>query len=300
MPDDIEKSDPPDENAEKPPTPETTALTPSDSPAERDPLAGFPQWARILNLYKWPIAAMFGCVILLAGYIIMLKAAKDTARSVGDGVQNVIDSVKDVALKFNTGYITETFTSAIPELNSSGMNLELTSMQVTETIYRSDAKNTLWDSVYLGTTTTEIRVPVTYRYYLDLVGPWELDVSGQNCIVKAPAFKPTLPPAIHTQRLQKRSDRGWARFNESQQMSELERNITPTINRYAADFRHRDLVREACRKKVAEFVRDWLLKEDQWRTDRFHSIRVVFADEADHQPEQYAPTIRIKEPLPGQ
>lgn len=296
MSDDIEKNAP---SKEPPPAPETTAVATADPPpADRDPLAGFPQWARILNLYKWPLAAIFCCAIMLAGYVVILNAAKDTARSMGDGVQSVIDNVKDVALKFNTGYITETFTSAIPELNSSGMNLELTSMQVVETIYRTDAKNALWDSVYLGTTTTEIRVPVTYRYYLDLVGPWELDVSGQSCIVKAPAFKPTLPPAIHTQRLQKRSERGWARFNESQQMTALERSITPTIQKYANDFRHRDLVREACRKKVGEFVRDWLLREDQWRTDRFHSIRVVFADEDDHKPEQFAPTIRIKEPLP--
>ena len=81
-------------------------------------------------------------------------------------------------------------------------------------------------------------------------------------------------------------------------MMELERSITPTISKYAADVRHRDLVREECRKKVAEFVRDWLLREDQWRSDRFHSIRVVFADEANYKPEQFAPTIRIKEPLP--
>lgn len=296
MPDDIEKSDPP---TEKPaPREETTALATTDPPAEHDPLAGFPQWVRILNLYKWPVAAVFCCALMLAGYVIMLKAAKDTARSMGDGVQSVIESVTDAARKFNTGYITETFTSAIPELNSAGMNLELTSMQIVETINRTDAKNTLWDSVYLGTTTTEIRVPVTYRYYLDLVGPWELDVSGQTCIVRAPSFKPVLPPAIHTDRMRKNSERGWARFNETQQMNSLEHSITPTISRYADDFRHRDLVREACRKKVAEFVRDWLLKEDQWRDDRFHTIRVVFADEANYKPEQFAPTIRIKEPLP--
>ena len=55
-----------------------------------------------------------------------------------------------------------------------------------------------------------------------------------------------------------------------------------------------------CLGNFRDNERDWLLREDQWRTDRFHSIRVVFADETDHQPEQFAPTIRIKEPLPGQ
>ncbi len=270
---------------------------------ERDPLAGFPQWVRILDLYKWPLAAMFACVIALIGYMVALKAAKETAVSAGQAVQDTIDSVGDaaarVAERFHAGYITETFTSAIPELNSSGMKLELAMMRSVETFRRSEAKTALWDSVYLGTTTTEIRVPVTYRYHLDLVGPWKLDVEGQSCIVEAPAFQPTQPPAIHTERMQKWSERGWARFNEEQQMSALERNITPSIQRFAADDKHMSLVREECRKKVAEFVRDWLLREDQWRTDRFSSIKVIFADEKEFEAGQFAPTIRIKEPLPG-
>ncbi len=276
----------------------------SKAPADdgRDPLAEFPQWVRILNLYKWPLAIMFACVIALIGYMVALKAAKDTASSAGRAVQDTIRNVKnaaaEVAERFHAGYITETFTSAIPELNSSGMKLELASLRSVETFRRSEAKTALWDSVYLGTTTTEIRVPVTYRYHLDLVGPWKLDVDGHVCIVEAPAFQPTQPPAIHTDRMQKWSERGWARFNETEQMNQLERNITPSIERFAADSKHKELVREECRKKVAEFVRDWLLREDQWNTDRFHTIKVIFADEKNFEPGQFAPTIRIKEPLP--
>jgi len=39
------------------------------------------------------------------------------------------------------------------------------------------------------------------------------------------------------------------------------------------------LVREEARKTVAGFVKNWLLKEDQWREDRFHSVIVRFSDE---------------------
>ena len=45
---------------------------------------------------------------------------------------------------------------------------------------------------------------------------------------------------------------------------------------------------------MAEFVKSWLLKEDQWRTDRFHTIKVIFADESDALPDRVAPTIQLK------
>ena len=79
--------------------------------------------------------------------------------------------------------------------------------------------------------------------------------------------------------MQKRSESGWARFDAREQMAELERSLTPRLARHAADSRRLAIVREECRKTVAEFVRDWLLKEDHWRKDRFSTIKVVFADE---------------------
>ena len=46
-------------------------------------------------------------------------------------------------------------------------------------------------------------------------------------------------------------------------MDELERGLTPTLATYSSDPRHMALVREECRKNVAQFIRDWLLKERQ-------------------------------------
>jgi hypothetical protein len=56
--------------------------------------------------------------------------------------------------------------------------------------------------------------------------------------------------------------------------------MTPTLNQRAGDHAHVKLVREACRQSVAAFVRKWLMREGQWRGDRFTSIVVVFPDEA--------------------
>lgn len=148
--------------------------------------------------------------------------------------------------------------------------------------------------IYLGKTVSEISVPVTYRYHLVLRDPWRLEVSGSTCIVHAPAMRPSLPPAIHTDQMQKRSEAGWARFDAREQMAELERSLTPRLTRTAGDPRRLALVRDECRKTVAEFVRDWLLREDHWRHDRFTAIRVVFADEREPKPELAPPTISLR------
>src|SRR5204863_7545034 len=145
-----------------------------------------------------------------------------------------------------------------------------------------------------GKTVSEIRVPVTYRYHLRLSDPWQLDVLGQSCIVFAPRIRASLPPAIHTDRMEKNSEAGWGRFNAREQMTDLEKSITPTLSQYASDGKHTALAREQCRKTVAEFVKTWLLKEDHWRTDRFRTIKVIFADETNAVPEQVLPTIQLK------
>ncbi len=198
----------------------------------------------------------------------------------------VLDHTAGIAAKFRQAHITETFTSALPKLaRTPGGNLELATSTSTETLTRADERTIAWDMIYLGKTVSEISVPVTYRFHLQLRDPWKLEVVGNTCIVRAPAIRPSLPPAIHTEGMRKHSEAGWARFDAREQMAELERSITPRLTRLAGDPRRLALVREECRKTVAEFVRDWLLREDHWRQDRFSSIKVVFADEPDAKPE---------------
>ena len=77
-------------------------------------------------------------------------------------------------------------------------------------------------------------------------------------------------------------------------MAELERSLTELLSRRAADPDSIDLVRETCRRRVAEFVRNWLLVEDQWHRDRFRSVTVVFADEEIREPPSLPPTLFLE------
>ncbi len=249
-----------------PPPPVATAPPPPAAPVP--PRRVEPWWVKL------------AIVLLLCGTIIF-------------ATRMVLDRTAGIAAKFRQQHITETFTSALPILaRTPGGALELATATSTETLTRTDERTIAWDMFYLGKTVSEISAPVTYRYHLNLRDAWKLDVSGNTCIVRAPAIRPSLPPSIHTEGMKKRSESGWARFDAREQMAELERSLTPRLTRNAEDPRRLAIVREECRKTVAEFVRDWLLREDHWRKDRFDTIKVVFTDEP-VEPALALPTLRL-------
>ena len=73
------------------------------------------------------------------------------------------------AAKFKTGQITNTFRAEIPVFKSAGIGLlEVGTAKTTETFKKSDGRTIA--GIPLGATVTEISVPVTYRYHLDLAG----------------------------------------------------------------------------------------------------------------------------------
>jgi len=264
-------------------------------PPTEPPRPGGTTWTDLLISLRWPLVIIVLAVAVLLVYVWTVGGAADLAEEIGQGVVQVGEQLDSIAESFRTGTITETFVSALPELTAGGSGkLELATATSTETFNRTDELRVLWDWVSLGETVVEIRVPVTYRYHLRMDDPWRLQISGQTCIVHAPQIRPSLPPAIHTDRMQKRTQSDWLRFDAEQQLEELERSITPTLVATANDPLRIANVREECRDTVAGFVRNWLLDEDHWRDDRFHNIVVLFADETDLDPEFQPPTLSLE------
>jgi hypothetical protein len=244
-----------------------------------------------LRSWRWPLVVVSVAALIYVGSWQACKAFQSTQ----DAAVDAVEELAGIADRFKTGTITTTFVAAIPRLvTDGGTKLELAAFEAEETFTRTDERRLLFDTVSMGTTVTEIRVPVTYRYHLRLDEPWRLEVREQSCIVFAPRIRPTVPPAIHTDGLSKRGERGWLRFNVDEQMDELERNLTELLVRRAADPDNLDLVRETCRRRVAEFVRNWLLVEDHWHKDRFRAVTVVFEDEQVEEPSALPPTIFLE------
>ena len=218
--------------------------------------------------WKTAIAALTLLLLVLIGVCVFFKIVHDTRETANDFARN-----------FVTGRITTTFIEDIPTISSTHGNvLELATSRSVETFEREDARNSFWDNFYIGTTTAEIRAPVTFRYHLMLSDPWRLAAKGNVCIVYAPQFQASLPPAIDTSAMEKRAESGWARFDKDQQLDQLEKDMTGMLNRRATNKAHLDLVREQCRGSVAEFVKNWLIQRAQW-TNTFDAIVVLFPDE---------------------
>ena len=257
-----------------------------------------------LTEWRWPMVVMALGVMALIAFLQTIETAKDTtkvtknavdtARHISETVREVTEAAVTIAENFTQAKITETFVESLPEVKDAGEGrLEVATMKNTKTFNRTDRLTILWDTVSLGTTVTEIKVPATFRYHIRLSEPWKLEVREQNCIVIAPTLRATTPVAIHTSEMEKRSDQGWARYNADDQMTALEKSLTPRLNGYARSEEHLGVVREHARKTVAEFVRQWLMKENHWREDRFRTIHVIFADEAKAEDYPAKPTLEL-------
>jgi hypothetical protein len=244
-----------------------------------------------VTAWRWPIVVLVIAVLVFLGG----RAACRVVSDMGRAADSRLDQVADLADRFTTENITTTFLSALPRLApDAGAKLELTAIQTTETLTRTSDRRVFFDLVPLGATVSEIRVPVVYRYHLSLDEPWRLEVAEHAVRVHAPAIRATLPPAIDTAGMEKRSSRGWLRFDSDDEMDELERHLTELLSRRAQDPDSIDLVRETCRRTVAEFVRNWLLAEEQWRSDAIRSVTVIFADESPPEPTLLPPTVELQ------
>jgi hypothetical protein len=162
-------------------------------------------------------------------------------------------------------------------MRTAGGLLEVATLSVDEHFSRRDAK-ALW-GVPLGETVSEVRVPVTYRYHIELAREWPVQIEGTRATVRAPALEASLPVAFDTGAMQRSTTSGWARFNARENLAAVERSMSIELQARAQSARYRALVREDARKTVAEFVGKWLLTEQRWPREPGYSVNVVFADD---------------------
>jgi hypothetical protein len=157
-----------------------------------------------------------------------------------------------------------------------GGQLEIAAVAARETLTRSDPK-VLLDLIDLGTTVSEVRVDAVYRYHVEMARAWPLRIVAKTCLVQAGAVRPTLPVAFDTSTVERRTASGWARFDKAKNLGALESSLTLLLAGRAPLYRHQ--AQEAGRAVVAEFVLEWLVREQQWRRDPQHRVVVVFDDD---------------------
>lgn len=239
--------------------------------------------------WRWPVTLMVLAMLAFAGYWITIKETTSIFKGGAKKASEVGDMLSGAADTFNTQQISQSFLSQLPtKIEQGGDQLEVANYEAVESFRSESQRKLAWDKIDLGTTVSEVRVPVTYRYHVLLSDKWNLEVHDNICFVTAPRIRPTQPPAIHTHRMEKFASRGWLRFDSMESMEQLQRTITPTVISYAADDKHIALIKDSARKGIAGFVKNWLLDQDYWNTNSITRIIVSFDGEetSDFQPGQ--------------
>jgi hypothetical protein len=173
-----------------------------------------------------------------------------------------------------------TFHESIMKITANqGDILEVATLEADETLTRSDTKSLFDDLIYLGTTVSEIRARITYRYHIKLSEDWNITAENKTLHVTAPRIQPSLPPAIHTETMEKRSTAGWLRFNERENLDTLERSLTPMVASMSLTPAKMTLVREYARKSIADFVRTWILSRSEWKEYEIERVEINFPEE---------------------
>lgn len=241
--------------------------------------------------FKW--FALILCVLLVMSGVVAWKFFDKAWAELKDSV----GWVRELPGKLTSQDITVLFRESVTQIASTdGDVLEVATLETDETVTKYDMRTALSNLLYLGTTTSEIRTPVVYRYHIRLSDPWQLGVQGERCIVQAPAVRPSVPPAIRTDRMEKKSEAGWLRFNAAENLAALERDLTPALEKRAGNRHHIDLVREASRKSVAEFVKKWLLQSEAGKQTGVKSVVVVFPDDPKAAAAALPPTVTVEAP----
>ncbi len=229
--------------------------------------------------WRWPIALMVVAALALVAYLVTLHRLTSAAERMGEIPSNLVSGLTEAVSTFLTGDVTRRFVSSLPVQENVGVGrLEVAVAKTTETLTRNDEQRAFWDLVSLGTTQVEIRVPVTWRWHLPLDDGWIATLEDGVLTVVAPAPRPSLPPAIHTDGIERRTEADWLRFDAPLRLAELERELTPLLAARATDPSHRALARESARQTVERFALLWIARERE-DTGPIRAVAVKFADE---------------------
>jgi hypothetical protein len=192
-------------------------------------------------------------------------------------------SAMETLKQFPGAFLTTQTTIKTDELliemgRTHGDILEVASpLKTMETFSKADARFAAWGWVYLGTATSEMKVPATYRFHIKLSELRQARVDGNILIVTAPVIHPTLPVAFDTTKLEKKSDGTWLRFDAAQQLDELEKSVTPALATRAQG--HVNTVRENARSDIAEFIQKWIVEAHPEYREHIKAVKVIFPGE---------------------
>lgn len=244
-------------------------MSDSPDPAQDTPATPSGNGAGSGNTGCWRAFMVLGVVFIVAATVVAFFFA-DAARQFLD--------------KFTGGSFMTTKTTLKTEeillemRRTHGDELAVASpMIMMETFSKADVRFAAWGWVYMGTATSEIKVPATYRFHIKLSEIKQARIDDNVLVVTAPVIHPTLPVAFDTAKMEKKMDDTWLRFDAAQQLADLEKTVTPALAARAKA--HVNTVRENARKDIEEFVQKWIVETHPDYRDQIKAVKVIFPGE---------------------
>lgn len=173
--------------------------------------------------------------------------------------------------------VTHSALDQIEVMRTNGGLLQVSTIRSPE-LFQATQDHTIF-GVHVGKTISQIRVPATFHYHVELAPEWKITVRDKTFIVIAPRVKPTLPVAIDTAKLEKLTSGTWSLLTGQSELDQLQKSITQSLAQKAVTPVFIQLQREAARKTVTEFVTKWVLEQRGGQPATGHTVRVFFADE---------------------
>ncbi len=239
---------------------------------------------------KYAAFAVVGVAFIVCGYLLLVQF---TPRNLAGAMTTPLEKGVTLTgrfLKYVGNFLTTTNKSSRTEIEIG---------RVTSTdkigpliVAKQDIalKFTNVDERLLGTSTADARLRATAYYYVPLLGAaadWRIEAQEKDgvrvCVVHAPALRVLTPINIDTRTLEIKASAGTLRSNQQEMTDAALADITPRLNREALD--QAPNVRNAARKTIAAFVKNWLLSSNAWGGQKLNAVQVIFpgetAEEAD-------------------
>jgi hypothetical protein len=227
-------------------------------------------WPRVVIILGI-LAILVGSGVWVANRLMGVPGATfDKTREV---VREIGGQVATVARAFREGTLRQEFVSQATTLTGT-KRLQVATLNQSESFQRSEGNNLAWGMIPLPKVVVQAQAPVEYTYYLDLEGTWEFRQEDHTITVLAPPINANTP-ALDVSALTFYTLEGSVWRDETAVRERLRDGLTGALAKRARD--NEKLVREVGRKKVTEFVEQWL--SEKFGDAKEYKVKVVFPDE---------------------
>lgn len=189
----------------------------SDPSEERPPVIQperLPGWRMPGTAFWVFLTLMISALIVYFGF---LRQVDRTLDKTSGTVDKAIDTAKGAAVElvklFRPEEVINTFHEwrELTVKSGTGSHLEIATAEASERFARTTNLEVFGKKLPMSTSVSEITVPATYRFHIDLNDDWNLTSDGKRLVVRAPRVRPTLPVAFDTGRVEKKTSSGWVR-----------------------------------------------------------------------------------------